>query len=88
MAGAVKKVAVPSSKNNRIFVGKLWHNTSKKGLAYDNITFDTGMEVIIRDTKNNVEYSLPAGASIQGFANEQRPGKKDADVRLSFSIEG
>lgn len=81
------KVRAPR-KNDRVFVGKLWHGTGKtSGIQYDNITFDRGFEIVIRDTKKNVEYVLPENASIQAFPNSKREGKRDADMRLSFQIE-
>lgn len=83
----IQKTAAGAQKSNRVFVGKGWKNTSKNGTEYLNISFDRGMEVIIRDTKNQVEYSLPQGSNIVGFPNTKREGKRDADIRLSFQVE-
>lgn len=79
-------IAAVVRKQDRVFVGKAWQNQSKNGLNYTNITFDRGLEVVIRDKANNQEYVISEGASIQGFPNTKREGKKDADLRLSFRI--
>jgi len=74
-------------RSNRAFVGRAWKNTSRNGVEYVNLSFDRGLEVVIRDKNKNVEYVIPEGGSIMGFPNEKREGKKDADLRFSIQLE-
>lgn len=83
----MEQVNVGASKNNRVFLGKGWKNTSKNGTEYLNISFDRGMEVVVRDKAKGVEYVLAEGAQIAGFPNTKREGKKDADLRFSFQVK-
>jgi hypothetical protein len=80
------KTAKTNRRNsNRVFVGKAWLNGANG--EFVNLSFDRGMEVVITDKKNNVQYILPEGTSLFGYPNSKREGKKDADLRFSFQIE-
>lgn len=82
-----REVAVRTPNKDRVFVGKAWLNKGREsGVEYTNLYFDRGFKVTITDVKNNVEYTIPEGGSMQGFPNSKREGKKDADLRFSFRV--
>lgn len=88
------QLATPRA-TNRLYIGHAWNNVSgpaskNPGAPYTNIVFDKGIEIIVKDKKNNVAYSILGGPGEEGilaFPNEKRPGKKDADMNLSISTE-
>ena len=84
----METVKVGKKKQPRVFIARAWNNTSKAGLEYLNISFDRGLEITIKDTRDDkeIEYILDENATIQGFANKKRDGKQDADIRLSFAL--
>lgn len=66
-------------KMQRVFVGHAWKNTVKRegpnqGKEFIRISLDRSI----------VELTLKPGIEIQMWPNNQRPGSKDADYRLSI----
>lgn len=68
--------------SERLFIGRAWLNESKKGLQYINMSFGNDVKVIVEH--NGQQYRIDKDVVMQGFENTKRPGKKDADVRLSI----
>lgn len=84
-APAAQQLPMASDKNTMLFIGKAWNNKSKSNKNYTNIVFDRGIEVIVKDIKSGLAYSLSGKDGMLAFPNAKREGKKDADLRLSIS---
>lgn len=77
MANVIAPLQVATApKAKRHFIGRAWVNTARTGKQFINVKLDRSVQL----------QQVDETCTLQLWENMKRPGKKDADYRLSILI--